>query len=152
MREIKFRGKRISDDKWVYGYYCKASDRHLIIMDNAKLINPNGGLVMDISPNYYINGYAEVDPKTVGEYTGRKNDDGFEIYEGHILEDDCGNVGVVEFRELPLDKAGDCVCTYQAFYVKTISQNASYECCDIGTWMKIIGDKSDKPELSESDK
>lgn len=68
MQKIKFKGKRIDNGEEVKGYYCKASDRHLIIQDSAQLINPCGGLVFDPSPDYYIRGYVEVDPETVGQF------------------------------------------------------------------------------------
>lgn len=63
----KFRGKT-KDGKWVKGWYCQASDRHLIIQSNAQLVNPAGGLVIDPCPNYYINRYVEVIPETVEKF------------------------------------------------------------------------------------
>jgi len=81
---------------------------------------------------------------------------GKEIYEGDILKDDCGEIGIVRFGKLPLDKSGDCVCTYLAYYVECkgkLGQAPTYECANIGDWMEVIGNIHDKnPELMEVEK
>jgi uncharacterized phage protein (TIGR01671 family) len=83
-------------------------------------------------------------------FTGLSDKSGKEIYEGDILKDDVGDTLEVKFGKLPLDKSGDCVCSYEAFYCKNygqLGQSPSHECQNIGEWMEIIGNIYENPNL-----
>ena len=78
MREYKFRGKRIDNGEWVYGYYF-IEERDIedgIIWRDIPQIQQRYGDHLQ---------YFDVDLATVGQYTGLHDKNGREIYEGDIL-------------------------------------------------------------------
>ncbi len=75
---FKFRGKRLDDGEWVYGYYAyipKKTGIQRIIIDptNIHVITDEQGV------------YSIVDPDTVGQCVGLKDKNGKLIYEGDIV-------------------------------------------------------------------
>ncbi|MDH2474272.1 YopX family protein [Clostridium perfringens] len=87
-REIKFRGKSIETNEWVYGFYYEIpaplkcigkrdEPKGYIVMERPNTVNDWGMPIQMVS--------VEVDKKTVGEYVGLEDSKRQEVYEGDII-------------------------------------------------------------------
>ena len=80
MREIKFRGKRIDNSEWVYGYLTKNRP-------NPRTSEPPYKLQTAIDHEEKgVMLTSLVDPVTVGQYIGIKDKYRNQVYEGDIIQ------------------------------------------------------------------
>lgn len=84
MREIKFRGRRVDNGEWVCGYYLKSASTFIAVDD---------GLVDGHFDLY------QVDPATVGQYTGLKDEKKCDLFKGDICKDCEGELFIVSFSD-----------------------------------------------------
>jgi len=119
-REIKFRGKRVDKGDWVFGLYCgETNNGCYCLIGNAETHGKTG---------------CHVYPETVGQYTGLKDMNGKDIYEGDKL-----------FRQ-----SGFYTVTWSESYCGFMKDNGhggvlSLNDCE----SEIIGNIHDNPELLE---
>ena len=75
MGNIKFKAKRLDNNTWVEGYFYAECGNTYIIEDrqNESMLNRNEA--------------HQVDPSTICQFTGMKDEKGNEIWEGDIIKD-----------------------------------------------------------------
>lgn len=129
MRAIKFRGKCAKDSRykgeWVYGglLQCEKSKDVLIVYS----------ITDTCSCTYHV------DPATAGQFTGRYDKKGHEIYDGDILQDD--------------DKR-----RYQVTWDIQLSRwslvygSGYYSMTEVEIHFQVIGNIHDNPELLKGGK
>ncbi|WP_302373868.1 YopX family protein [Alistipes timonensis] len=120
MRTIKFRGKRLDNGEWVVGHLgIMWNEWHIFGWDDTNTAYP-------------------VNPATIGQYTGLKDDKNKEIYDGDIVQDEYEGVAKV------------CFDSYSWQLIYGIGDNGdqvqSFEELD-GLRIAIIGNIHDNPEL-----
>ena len=143
MREIKFRGKcidknTINFNKMVFGNLVKVKNKYFV--------------VECLGEDSFI--WNEVSIEAVGQYTGLKDKNGKEIYEGDIVDLTyfmTKKRGIVKFGKYKqCDMSNDYECGNQGFYVEV--ENDKYITWRPDIWFYhsnciVIGNIYGNPEL-----
>lgn len=126
-REILFRGKSKNTGKWLYGDPVKSLNDKMYMIHGATEDAINTRNEVDFV-------YSEVDPESVGQYTGLLDRNGDKVFEGDVLEMG-GGISIVVWDDA-------------AFAVKNPGSNViDWPHSSFFEKSSIIGNIHDNPEL-----
>ena len=126
----KCRGKRVDNGEWVYGY-CGCKINVYTEKDDCFIMIPTYNATTNSS--YFVD--VQVDPNTVGQYTGEKDKNGVEMCKGDIVKIYDKKIKVIDFA-------------LGAFVTR--SRNVMSPMILIPSEMyEVIGNIHDNPELLE---
>ena len=132
MREIIFRGKRTINGDWVYGDFVRGNERKSL----------RDSIFVYDSETQSFNDY-EINPSTLGQYTGLTDKNGKRIFEGDVAkvlqgkDKDIAYVGFENGAFMLYPKTGN-------IYERTLWEYW-YNDWDV----EVIGNIHDNPELLE---
>ena len=135
-REIKFRGKRLDNEEWVYGDLLQIVGGFVIYHGShtdSTLIEDRPNLAVEL----YMNEVSPVHTDTVGQFTGRHDVNGKEIYEGDIVKNEsAGFFGVIKFKD-------------SAFIIDIDKIKGTLFACLQTDSLEVVGNIHDNPELKK---
>lgn len=148
IRKIEFRGKRIDNGEWVEG---DLETGKLCGELNAAWIGETWyEMGSQYEPSGWDNCGYEVDPSTVGQYTGLTDKNGRKIFEGDILK-----IAWYAPRREPVYENHEVVYSKSGFFTKRngniLGQVSNYISPNVNLRCEVIGNIHDNPELLEVD-
>ena len=154
MREILFRGKRLDNGAWIEGYLYEHEPPLVGIISEkdepeaSKWFIARTGFADWNMPRPVE--LVEVDPSTVGQYTGLTDKNGKQIFEGDIVqyeERQMGGEDVLVAFPVTFEEGGFCVHFYflNNWLRDGSAGNTKLEC------IEVIGNIHDNPEFMKGD-
>ena len=143
IRDIIFRGKRIDNGEWVEGYLYEHEPALGGIASENDVPEPSKWFIArtgfaDWNMPRPVE-FVEIDPSTVGQYTGMKDKNGKKVFEGDIVRKT--NEG--RHPEIFIANIRTCFYTIEEVYYSPFEHFT--ESCEY----EIIGNIHDNPELLE---
>jgi len=152
MREILFRGRSLIGNEWIEG-------------DLSRVVHDDGRCYVFPVDSYDGPDFYEVDPGTVGEFTGLTDKNSVKIFEGDIVESEDKIIDGIFWFQVCFGICGGTQNVlhevgYMGFYLQPVGETAKKYACfgirnDIVFWIKqkegikVIGNIHDNPELLE---
>ena len=134
MREILFRGKRVDNGEWLYGWVTTQHKKYT-----------GGDLLTKIQSNTFGVGEYYVDTETVGQFTGLLDKNGTKIFEGDIVRR--FNSKEQEVMRYAVKWNTDC-CMFVLICEDTyLGEYDSDFTVFYGEEFEIVGNVHDNPEL-----
>ena len=132
MRTIKFRGKRVDNGEWIYGYgYVK------------DYFNDNEFIAITGDPIFQHMDMIRVEHETVGQFTGLYDKNGTEIYEGDIINCNYDDIEVWDTPSLRItitscvEYIGSSFMIEKVYYLDYLNSDA----------LEVIGNIHDNKEI-----
>lgn len=155
MREILFRGKRMRDKEWGYGYLVKLGKESFSDPERYGIAEKGVPIMgSGVCYNFKID---EVIPETRGWYTGLTDKNGKKIFEGDILKIEKIGNGLGDYYNPPLPYPVNVVVKWDlcAWMWETLCEDKRYISFP-DAWChfrcEVIGNIHDNPELLKGDK
>lgn len=137
MRELLFRGKRVDNDEWVEGYYVR------LYGSNGRVSRRIYTSCAEVDCGDYYPDYFEIQPSTVGQYTGLQDKNGRRIFEGDIVMAQDNLV----FSPFCYGIVGRVVYAETGFFLEPLEPIESQYLFNECAVYEVIGSTYDNPEL-----
>jgi len=138
MREVKFRGQRVDNGEWETGSLVT------VLINNSCRIFTGKIDIRDWTVENF-----EVIPKTVGQFTGHRDKNGKEIFDGDIIRDTgefaAKEPGIVEWAEDKDDYTYHC--GFRVNWLESFPRRSHLPFWAKEREIEVIGNRFENPDL-----